>query len=303
MALSNSFDQLAGFYDLDYPDTSDHVFLRRLVAAVDPDRLLEVPCGSGRNVAPLLGAARGQVVFCDLAESMVAQAEAKIPAGDRARARGLVADLRALGASGQFDLVICPREAFQLLDRSDAAPALGSMRAALRKGGLIVVDLFQFGPETPVSADAPPDYFCHGQVGWATDWTRVTADGRLKVRRHRRQRLVTGGAHFEMRYAVWADEAMRAEDAAGSQRLELDFGMANYSAAEVARLTAASGLRVLAALSGYGASRSLARTVYLLGHESLGQERLEQSRERVHRIRAVIGQQLPAAESDRPDSR
>ncbi len=127
------FDPLAGFYDLDYPDTSDHDFLKRVVAAVGPGRLLEVPCGSGRNVAPLLEAAPGQVVFADLAESMVREAQAKIPATHRGRARAVVADLRSLGAAAEFDLVICPREAFQLVARPDAWLALGSMAAALRR--------------------------------------------------------------------------------------------------------------------------------------------------------------------------
>lgn len=291
------FDPLAGFYDLDYPDTSDHEFLKLVVVAVDPGRLLEVPCGSGRNVAPLLEAARGQAVFADLAESMVREAQAKIPVPDRGRARVVVADLRSLGSLGAFDLVICPREAFQLVAPADAGLALGSMAAALREGGLVVLDLYRFGPQAAVAADAPPDYFLAGQVSWATDWTRSTPDARLKVRRHRRQRLIGGGVRFELRYAVWDRDAEVTPDSAVPQILELDFDLANYSGAEIAALARDCGMAVLAALPGYSSVPSALRTVYVLGDE-----RCQQSRERVHRIRAVVGGEVPASEPDRPDA-
>ncbi len=160
----------------------------------------------------------------------------------------------------------------------------------------MVIDLYRFGPHEPVAADAPPDYYRAGQVSWAADWTRTTPDGRLKVRRHRRQRLIEGGVQFEMRYAVWDRDAEVTPEAAEPQILELDFDLASYSGAEIAALAEARGLDVLAALPGYGGALSALRTVYVLAKEGD-----EQSRERVHRIRAVVGGEVAAAEPDRPD--
>ncbi len=295
-----SFDELSGFYDLDYPDTSDHEFLRRLVTAADPRHLLEVPCGSGRNVVPLLEASRGRVTFADLAESMVGETTDKIPAADRARASAVTGDLTALGYRAEFDLLICPREAFQLLSRTEAAQALSSMAASLSQDGLIVIDLFTFDSRQPAPEDSPPDYFRQGQRGWAEDWTRSTAGQGLTVTRRRRQRLTAAGARFEMSYTV------RTAAAPEPQSIELAFEMVNHTREEFGQLAAASGLTVLATLAGYGAAaadrpaeadRSL-RTVFVLG-----QDGVEDGGERLHRIRAVIAPDGAPPEADRADPR
>lgn len=139
-----SFAGLSSFYDLDYPDTADHAFLRRLAAAADPGHLLEIPCGSGRNVVPLLQASSRLVTFMDIAGEMAAEAGLRIPAAERTRAQAIPGDITSLPPGGEFDLVICPREAFQLLSQAEAARALRSLAAAITGAGLIVLDLFTF---------------------------------------------------------------------------------------------------------------------------------------------------------------
>jgi SAM-dependent methyltransferase len=280
----DSFADLSSFYDLDYPDTADHAFLRRLVSAADPGRLLEIPCGSGRNVVPLLESSSRRVTFMDIAGEMAAEAGRRIPAAQRARARAIPGDITSLPPSREFDLVICPREAFQLLSRAEAARALRSLAAASTGDGLIVLDLFTFTREQARPADTPPDYFSPEEHDWVQDWTRTAPDHSLTVTRHRRQRFTAGGVHFEMRYAL------RVPGEPEPRRLSLEFDMANHAPQRMRELAAGAGLDVLAAWAGYGAApgRSL-RTVYVLG-------RGQQARERLERVRGQVTADRPAAE-------
>ena len=276
----DSFDQLADFYDLDYPDTSDHAFLGHLVRVLDPDHLLEVPCGSGRNVPPLLAATKRLVTFMDVAPAMVRQASGRIPDGARARARAVQGDLRSLGVTAAVDLLICPREAFQLLGRSDAERALRSMAASITGDGFIVIDLFTFSARPPSPADDPPEYFTPDLDGWVDDWTKVMSDG-SSVTRARRHGFTAEGAHFDMRYTI-------ARGGAGqSRQVSLAFDMANYGYDEFGELARRCGLEVLATADGYlgGATTKPGslRMVFVLGHD-----RGQQSAERLHRLSEAI---------------
>lgn len=278
----DSFDQLADFYDLDYPDTSDHAFLRHLVRALDPHHLLEIPCGSGRNVPPLLAATKRLVTFMDVAPAMVRQANGRIPDVERTRAQAVQGDLRFLSMSAAVDLLICPREAFQLLGRSDAERALRSMAANITRDGLIVIDLFTFSARPASPADAPPDYFTPDLDGWVGDWTKTMSDG-SSVTRERWHTLTAGSAHFEMRYTI-------ARAGAGqSGQVSLVFDMANYGYDEFGELVRRCGLAVLATADGYGGGVTTApqspRMVFVLGHD-----RGQQSAERLHRL----GEAIPA---------
>lgn len=279
----DSFDELAGFYDLDYPDTSDHAFLTRLVRAADPAHLLEVPCGSGRNVQVLLAAAARRVTFMDLAEPMARQAADRIPARERERARAVQGDIRSLPAAGEFDLVICPREAFQLLSASDAARALRSMATSVARDGLVVIDLFYFCGRPASPSDAAPDYHTPAEHGWVVDWIRTAADGSLAVTRRRCQRFTSGGAHFEMRYAL------RQAGSAEPRLVSLAFDMTNYTRDAFLGLVGRSGLAALAAFDGYDGYDGAAaappplRTVFVLGHQGC-----QQAVERAHRVGKAV---------------
>jgi SAM-dependent methyltransferase len=296
-----SFEQLASFYDLDYPDTSDHLFLAEFTRAADPAHLLEIPCGSGRNVAVLLGASSRKVTFADIARTMVDETGRRIPARERARAKAVVADLRAVSQVGTFDLVICPREAFQLLSPSEAAQALRCLAASLTKDGLMVIDVFRFTRDHASPADAPPDYFSPSASAdrWVDDWTRTAADGSLAVTRGRRQRFTPAGVHVEMRYEL--RDARDAEPA----RVELEFDMTNYSAEAFGALASRCGLTVLAAYAGYDDAlvaipappRSSLRSVYVLGRD-----RGQDGAERLNRIREEITADRRIPDADRSDA-
>jgi SAM-dependent methyltransferase len=296
-----SFEKLAAFYDLDYPDTADHVFLAEFTRSAHPAHLLEIPCGSGRNVAMLLGASRREVTFADIAETMVEETGRRIPERERARASAVVADMRALSQVETFDFVVCPREAFQLLSRSEAAQALRCLGASLTDDGLMVIDMFRFTRDHASSADAPPDYFSPlaRDNGWIDDWTRTAADGSLAVTRGRRQHFTSAGVHFEMRY-----ELREASDVE-SKRVELEFDVTNYSAEAFGALASRSGLTVLAAYAGYDDALLACpkpqgpslRSVYVLSRR-----RCQDGAERLHRIREKIAAHRRIADADRSDA-
>jgi SAM-dependent methyltransferase len=101
------------------------------------NKALDVGCGTGRAFAPLLR--RGwQVRGCDLSPSML----------ERVRLEGAgkvevdVADMRALPAYGEFDLVVSLNDTINyLLDDNDLLHALVGMRANLADGGLVLFDV------------------------------------------------------------------------------------------------------------------------------------------------------------------
>ena len=288
--MGNSYDEIAGFYWLDYDETGDHDFLETVVRSVNPRHVLEVPCGWGRNVALILRAAADRITFMDMCEPMAVQARARVPDADRARARVLVADMRALDLTAEFDLVICPREAIQQLDQVDTGRALRSLGASLTDDGLILVDLFAFTRLPAPPAAVPPDYFEPREHDWVQDWTR-TAPG-LSLTRLRRQWFTSHGVHIDFRYLV------RTPPESESRSADLSFHMTNYQ--DFAGLARESGLEVLAAFAGYhGAEAAPAypRTVFVLGRQA-GQDHAEL----VGRLRHAIGADRLVSERDRADA-
>ena len=88
--------------------------------------VLDLACGTGKSFLPLLD--RGYAVTaCDVSPEMVRRAVGKAP-----DAAVLVADMRALPALGQFDLVTCLEDAFNcLLHADDVRGALQGIARSL----------------------------------------------------------------------------------------------------------------------------------------------------------------------------
>ena len=100
-------------------------------------RLLDVGCGTGKSFLPMLDQG-WEVTACDISPSMLELARAK--AGDAVRLS--VADMRALPAFGEFDLVWALDDAVNyLLSAKELGKALSGMRANLAPGGLLMFDV------------------------------------------------------------------------------------------------------------------------------------------------------------------
>jgi SAM-dependent methyltransferase len=104
-------------------------------------RVLDVACGSGRVAVPL--ARNGQqVVGVDASPHMLALARAKLTAHGL-NARLVQADMRTFGLDeADFDLAIIAVKSFAyLLEPTDQLRCLETIRAHLRPGGMLAMDL------------------------------------------------------------------------------------------------------------------------------------------------------------------
>lgn len=149
---SDGWDSYASFYDWENArtvGTRDIAFWTR-IAQREAGRVLELGCGTGRILLPLLRAgvdARG----VDLSRDMLARAAERLARARHGRARGRLvrADIRHLPFRPElpFDLVVAPYGILQsLLSDQALKQTLQSVRDVLRPGGLFGVDLV---PDVP----------------------------------------------------------------------------------------------------------------------------------------------------------
>jgi SAM-dependent methyltransferase len=197
-------------------------------------RLLDVACGTGKSFIPLLE--RGYAVTaCDLSPQMAGRAAAKAP-----DAHVLVADMRALPALGQFDLVTCLEDAVNcLLQPDDVRGALRGIARSLAPGGLAVWDINTLALIRPCfSCDWVAD---RGE--WFLTW-HGTGPRDLGPGGIAEARIDT----FRRRGATWLRSTSR-----HCQR--------HWPVAEITRLAAESGLKVLEILGQARDSLPLASAV------------------------------------------
>ena len=139
----SQFDAFARYYEADYGAiAADLPFYRELARRCD-GRILEVMCGSGRLLAPLALAGH-QVSGVDVSAAMLELARKRLlAAGLRNTVELLEADIRERAPSGPFGLAIVAINSFMhLTTTADQLAALERIRAALRPGGLLALDLF-----------------------------------------------------------------------------------------------------------------------------------------------------------------
>ena len=139
-----AYEALAPFYDRFTADYEHEPVLQQIEALAREHglrgrRLLDVACGTGKSFLPLMR--RGyEVTACDISPGMVELARRKLPPDEATRV--VVADMRLMPWRGAFDLVTCLDDAVNyLLTDGDLQAALRSMSAALRPGGVAVLDV------------------------------------------------------------------------------------------------------------------------------------------------------------------
>ena len=137
----------AALYDHEYKRRRDDVRWYQALANKElgrRGRILELGCGSGRTLVPLVRDGY-HVVGVDAAQPMLDRCRARLErlGGDAAERGELVrADFRALALGRRFPLVICPFNAFMhLYTRDDVEQFLDGVRRHLRKGGRFVLDV------------------------------------------------------------------------------------------------------------------------------------------------------------------
>jgi SAM-dependent methyltransferase len=163
----HAYASLAPFWDRFTADYDYDLWLARIddrarTLGVFGRRLLDIGCGTGRSFAPMLG--RGyDVTACDLSGDMVDVARGKF--ADVVE-EIFVADMRALPACGEFDLVTCIDDAINyLLSDEELADAFRGVADVLAPGGVYAFDVNSLNTyrttfaQTFVSED-PGGVFC-----------------------------------------------------------------------------------------------------------------------------------------------
>ena len=140
--------QLARLYDAFAFDADLPLYLD--LARAQGGRVLEIGCGTGRVLMPLVRAG-SDVTGVDVSAHMLALVQAKLDAEPDAAgsARLVQADMRdfELGADERFDLAIVAVKSFAyLLDREDQLRCLSNVVAYLRPGGLLAIDFLHPTP-------------------------------------------------------------------------------------------------------------------------------------------------------------
>jgi ubiquinone/menaquinone biosynthesis C-methylase UbiE len=136
-----AYDALAPAYDL-FTESYEHErWLTGLIALAERHglrgrRVLDVACGTGKSFAPLLE--RGyEVTGCDISAAMLARARSRAPGVPL-----VTADMRALPALGEFDLVTCLDDALNYVtEEADLLAALRGIRRSLAPWGLAIWDV------------------------------------------------------------------------------------------------------------------------------------------------------------------
>ncbi len=179
---ASSYDGfVAEFYDqvTPYADRKDLAFFSALAAAA-PGPVLELGCGTGRVMLPMLRAG-AEVCGIDSSRAMLGVCVEKLarePEPLRDRAHLMLADLRDFTLGRHFALAVAPFRSFQhLLSVEDQLACLDRVRVHLTPGGRFVLDLFN----PSLAALTDPN---HDEVFGQEAPFRM-ADGRVVTRGHR----------------------------------------------------------------------------------------------------------------------
>jgi SAM-dependent methyltransferase len=230
-----SYDSIAHLYDVDMARNMafDDIGLYATLAQRAGGRVLELGCGNGRILLELLG--RGiDAVGVDCSAQMLVQLRQK------AARRGLapnpcLMDVRALGFSASFQLVICPYSLVTYMTSDgDAERMLASIREVLAPDAMVVLDAFI--PRPTVAG-----------TGFTVDYRREHGDAVL-TRCKRIATVAPGVNRIERRYELVA------ADGRLLQRIDTSEDVRPYAPEDLVHLFGVSGFAVEQQWWDYGAS-------------------------------------------------
>jgi SAM-dependent methyltransferase len=218
---AEAYKGLAPYYDEltrehDYDAWTFHLEQGARRFGVGGRRLLDVACGTGKSFLPLLD--RGyEVTGCDLSPEMLEQARAKAPGAEL-----FLADVRALGRIGEFDLITCLDDIVNyLIGEGDIEAAFASLAPNLAPEGVLVFDVNTLSTY---------------RTTWACDMT-LDGQGLFLAWRGRSSEEAEPGCVAEL-----VIEAFSAVDDVGYERVTTRHLQRHYPHAEIERALAGAGL-------------------------------------------------------------
>jgi SAM-dependent methyltransferase len=243
---AEGYARRARSYAAEYAVTVDQAFLASLVDAA-VSRVLEVPCGAGRNAGWLAATGR-DVVLMDREPRMVAEADRALARAARGGvARAIVGDMRHFDLDVRFDLIIVPQEGFQMVTgNADARSALASLARHLAPGARLLIDLATFGyADDDADARIAPRYFDPREPDGhrVAEWVRPLPGGG-RLRRARTQHR--DGEHIRVRF-----DYDREDSDGNSETWTTTIELGRHDPAEFLELLAGAGLRPLEVLKDY----------------------------------------------------
>jgi len=174
----------AALYDHEYRQRISDVAYYRRLASEHGERVLELGCGSGRLLIPLVRGGH-RVTGVDLSAPMLA--ECRTALDENGLEADLVeADFRNVRLGKRWPLVVCPFNAFMhLYSRSDVEGFLATVKQHLAKDGLFAFDLI-FPDLVWLSRDPDRRWsrtrFRHPRTGKVEHYTtNLTFDAALQI--------------------------------------------------------------------------------------------------------------------------
>lgn len=140
---SDLFDRFARFYDEDYRDYDDDIEAIVTLAAECGDPILELGCGTGRVLLPLVMAGHS-ITGVDISPALLARAAEKLRSQGAANARLVEADLRTFDLPEKsFAFAFCTSNTLMhFTGADDQIAVLRNAARHLRPGGRLLIDLF-----------------------------------------------------------------------------------------------------------------------------------------------------------------
>ena len=233
--MKGGYDFRAQFYDLEFTDNSDKQLLTSLITD-DVTTILEVPCGSGRNL--WLAETGKAACFADLSPNMVNRVQQKLDERGLINARAVVADVTKLG-EGQFDLIIIAREGIQLLSGTQIRQAFTSLAESLTENGQLYVDFAKL--DSPSSGQSNlPEYVKTKGDTFTLDM-EFNFQGK-RLRRFHKSQLRDNKLYVDFKYEMEGDEG---------QPYMTSLVLTNYRLEEVRHIASECGLMLYDVFGGY----------------------------------------------------
>lgn len=229
-----TYKERAQIYDIEYTESSDHVFLKKYIEAATD--ILEVPCGTGRNI---LLYDNKKVCFVDIEIEMIEKIKKKT---NDSNFSFICGDICTFNAMRKFDLIIVPREAFQLLiDEKTAIQALQNLYVHLKPLGKLIIDIYRFGKIEQNNQE--PIYYNHkvNEGKYVINWSRSSKKFSIK----RFSMYETNGEIVKIRYKYEFGKSIKYSE----------IQMMNYDYNKFLKLIIRTGLRVQQVFGDYNFSQ------------------------------------------------